>query len=523
MHNTRKKLIFFGRLEERKGLPEFVEALNQLAENGAPEFEVTFLGKVVRLYAATSGGLDSKAFIQAKLDGRLRYSIVGDFGSRDAIDVVKKSEGAVVCLASPSDNFPNAALEMGQLARRLVVSDTKGFHQTLDLIGRTESLYWFKPGCSVSLAKAIRAALEDNGTEPKAPAPKGIDQVNQRLLQERLDLLNAAFCAKREQHALEPARIRAAVILSPGQTKTRDIRRSLLSLTRGDSQPDCIVVVGPGLKDEDVRGLEACFARLLVARDTAASLQDLLRPIYGAGGTGEYALIMLAGVALKRTGLTTLATAGARHPALTIPAELVLGCPQRITTFEAPSASMLVRANGSCGSCLAVSMSFINSLPPLPVDRPALALWLLVLTAAAQGQRIFYLPFPQHSIRPSSGLDELRSREPADEELSTLWHYLASLEIGTWSRRELRGLVLSVQQLAFGEAGARQAERRLQNANTELHMAKTELQNANTELHNSKVALRNTQAELASVYASSAWKITGPLRLAADWLRGSCG
>jgi len=110
---TETQVIFFGRLEERKGLPEFVEALNFLAGNDAPAFRVTFVGKVVRLYATTSSGMDSEAFIKSKVDSRVQYSIVGDLGSREAIDLVKMSEGAVVCLASPSDNFPNAALEMG--------------------------------------------------------------------------------------------------------------------------------------------------------------------------------------------------------------------------------------------------------------------------------------------------------------------------------------------------------------------------------------------------------------------------
>jgi glycosyltransferase involved in cell wall biosynthesis len=119
-----KQLIFFGRLEERKGLPEFVEALNHLAAgNDCPPFRVAFVGKVVPLYAPDRKGIDSETFIKGLLDESIQFSIFGDFDSRGAIDFVRSSSTAVVCLTSPSDNFPNAALEAGQIPHRLVVSD----------------------------------------------------------------------------------------------------------------------------------------------------------------------------------------------------------------------------------------------------------------------------------------------------------------------------------------------------------------------------------------------------------------
>lgn len=524
------EIIFFGRLEERKGLPEFVEALIHLTRSDGPVFRVTFVGKVVPLYAAPNRGMDSEAFIKSKLHGKVEFSILPDLGSRGAIDFVCKSEGAVVCLTSPSDNFPNAALEMGQIARPLVVSDTIGFHQTLGLIGRTEAVHWFAPGCPYSLAKALRKALENNGSSPRVPSAGDIERLNEQLLQERLNMLDSVFAAKRKEHQSKAARIKTAVVLAPASCRMRDLRRSLLALAAADGSPETIVLVSPGLNDGDLHRLKTRFPGLTVVRESASTLQQIIAPHPGSSKAEDYALVLIAGAGPMKKALTNLAFAALRHPALIVAAEAVFGRHPRISSFVPPSASMLVRENNSCGSWLAVSTFFVQSLPPLQLGRPAFALWLLVLAASVKGESISYLPLPQYSVRPTSLAATLHSRSPNDEELSLIWHYLAKIEAGSWSRRELRSLVLSVQQLAFSEASARQAESSLRNVNAELcatndswQKAHAELQFTTAELHKAQAGLRAAQAELNTLYASSSWKITKPLRLAAKWLRGNGG
>ncbi len=521
MNKEPTQLIFFGRLEERKGLPEFVEALNHLAAgNDCPPFRVAFVGKVVPLYGVSWKELDSAAFIKKLLDKSIQFSILGDFDSREAIDFVRSSSTAVVCLTSSSDNFPNAALEAGQIPHRLVVSDTKGFHQTLSLIGRTEGVYWFKPGCSLALAQAIGAALRDSGPCPRAPAAREIEQLNNRLLEDRLNMLGAAFDAKRQNHGRAKVRFKAAVVLpSKGSDQLRLIRRSLLALARGNRQPDSTVVVGRELAETDAQRLEARFTGLAVVRESSVSLQELLRAQVGPGESGDYALLMLAGAAVQKTGLDNLSAAAALHPSVMVSAESVLGRLPKTRVFRPPSLSMLVRENNACGSCLAVSIPFLYSLPPLPMGGPACVLWLILLAASGQGKHVSYLPLPQHSVRLPSALGNPPLRGVGDVSRSSLWHYLSGLDAASWSRRELRNLVLSVQQLAFGEGEKRKAEAKLQQANETLHKTRVELHTTAKELHDARVELHTTKLELAGVYASHAWRITKPLRLGADWLR----
>lgn len=188
------ELIFFGRLEERKGLIEFIDAVLELAAIGTGSFCVTFLGKSIPLFSAHLPRTTSHAYIAQRLGGRVPFQVFSDRSSDDAIAYVKESTAAVVCLASPTDNFPNAALEMGQIPIPLVVSDTVGFHQTLSLVNRVDGLFWFEPGSVGSLQRQLHAALLALGDVPFRVASRAqLLQINRDLLCERLQLIDHSF------------------------------------------------------------------------------------------------------------------------------------------------------------------------------------------------------------------------------------------------------------------------------------------------------------------------------------------
>ncbi len=52
-------VVFFGRLEERKGLCTFVEAIKLLDQDLQAQIKITFMGKVVPLYSAELKHLNS--------------------------------------------------------------------------------------------------------------------------------------------------------------------------------------------------------------------------------------------------------------------------------------------------------------------------------------------------------------------------------------------------------------------------------------------------------------------------------
>jgi hypothetical protein len=55
--NEVREIVFFGRLEARKGLKVFCDAIDELCSGpSTPKFEVTFLGKETAMYGRSSIG-----------------------------------------------------------------------------------------------------------------------------------------------------------------------------------------------------------------------------------------------------------------------------------------------------------------------------------------------------------------------------------------------------------------------------------------------------------------------------------
>lgn len=112
------QLIFFGRLETRKGLHLFCRALTREAARG-PVRKVTFLGK-----ASTVEGRPSEAFIRDTLSGLgLEVQIIGNLGSLEALEWLEQQRNSIVVAPSLVDNLPYAVIEL--FARRLPLISTR--------------------------------------------------------------------------------------------------------------------------------------------------------------------------------------------------------------------------------------------------------------------------------------------------------------------------------------------------------------------------------------------------------------
>lgn len=193
LHNGRIPVIFFGRLEERKGLMTFIEAIQLLDAKTAEKIQIIFLGKNVQLQIETLKHLDSEQYIQQELGSNYAYHILADLYSREAIQLISQLNHPIVCLTSHQENFPNAALEMGQLPVNLVVSDTGGFRETLGLIERSHGVHWFTPGNEHSLAQSLKQAISTHSETPSVPSQDSIYKTNQLLLYRRLKYLRLIF------------------------------------------------------------------------------------------------------------------------------------------------------------------------------------------------------------------------------------------------------------------------------------------------------------------------------------------
>ena len=190
-------LIFFGRLEDRKGFLTFAKALNYLSEKIQQSIHVFFIGKVVQLENYSLRHLNSKEFLESE-NMKTPYTLIDDFGSKEAINFVNNCVNPIVCLASSQENFPNAGLEMGQLPIKIIASNTGGFKETLQLLKRSDRVYWFEPQNSRSLAETIEKAIQEGTTNIQIPKNSYLKEVNQKILDNKLQEISKKIQEEQE-------------------------------------------------------------------------------------------------------------------------------------------------------------------------------------------------------------------------------------------------------------------------------------------------------------------------------------
>ena len=102
-----REIIFFGRLEIRKGLKLFCDALDELcARPGGPVFEVSFLGKETQIYGRSSIGYIS----DRSKKWSIPWHLVANKNQAAALEYLRVP-GRMAVVPSLADNFPNTVLE----------------------------------------------------------------------------------------------------------------------------------------------------------------------------------------------------------------------------------------------------------------------------------------------------------------------------------------------------------------------------------------------------------------------------
>ena len=99
------ELVFFGRLEERKGVRTFAEALGRLGPELLSGLVVTFLGRPAHFTADATRGL-----IDARVQGVAEVRFVDDLDQPDARQYLRQP-GRLAVMPSHVDNSPNVVYE----------------------------------------------------------------------------------------------------------------------------------------------------------------------------------------------------------------------------------------------------------------------------------------------------------------------------------------------------------------------------------------------------------------------------
>ena len=158
-----REIVFFGRLEIRKGLKLFCDAVDELcADRANRKFEVTFLGKETQLYGRSSIGYisdRSKAWT-------VPWRIQSNKYQGAAIEYLRGA-GRLAVISSLADNYPNTVLECVGAGVPLLASNVGGIPEIINPADRRKGL--LRAAADV-LAESLRGALEQGAFSARPSA-----------------------------------------------------------------------------------------------------------------------------------------------------------------------------------------------------------------------------------------------------------------------------------------------------------------------------------------------------------------
>jgi O-antigen biosynthesis protein len=438
-------LVFFARLEERKGLCTFIQAFKSLAPAVAARFHLIFLGKVIPLQSYELKHLDSQQYIEQELQGIYDYDIFENLFSAEALNLISDLHNAIVCLTSPQDNFPNSALEVGQLPVSIIAADTGGFRETLGLLERSSGVHWFQAGNVRSLTQALTGILTNYPESLAVPTADFLGKLNQSLLEQRTMYIDRV--AARSTPQISPV-VTICIFYHDGDAT---LLECLASLHQQSYQHWQIVIVAVAVETKASQQLlsvaQKQFANLqIVDGDLATGAIDR-QQLFTSIRQADRVLFWQADEIAATEMLDTLV-----RSALTADAQIAM-CPSLIDDY-APQVhnlrigfvSQLLAASVRTTANLLVETKLLDRIDlSVPFEIDSLGKYLLAI-AIATGTKIAYFPYPLYWTKANP---PIANKDVILREAYKLRQYIASVEPSAWNIRQLYLLKASIQQLVI--------------------------------------------------------------------------
>lgn len=289
-HRARRELVFFGRLETRKGVEAFCDAVDELTrEDDCPFERVTLLGRPERVT-----GEEASAYLARRAAAwGLEWQILPDVGHGEAVDYLRRAP-CVVAIPSLVDNSPNTVIEAIALGVPFVASRSGG---TGELVAPEDLAHatfdgWHdattleppafadeqSPFDAVALARALRAKATSAMT-PAAPS------CHDEACDRSYDAWHRAIASRPRPAAADPARELPTAAVCLLARDGDDVHRLAGALARGTRPPTriaavCDAPVADPPPDVDVvvaSGREAAAARTRIAADMDADVLVVVR------------------------------------------------------------------------------------------------------------------------------------------------------------------------------------------------------------------------------------------------------
>jgi glycosyltransferase involved in cell wall biosynthesis len=437
-------LIFFARLEERKGLCTFLEAFKSLDPALADRCQIIFLGKIVQLYSHELRHLDSQQYIEQQLGDRFKYDIFANLFSAEALQVISSLKGAIVCLTSPQDNFPNSALEVGQLPVSIVAADTGGFRETLGLLERSSCVHWFKAADARSLSQVLAATLAKYPESPEVPTSDFLGQLNQSLLEQRMLYIDKATSPTIT--TISPV-VTICIFCQDGDS---DLLEGLTSLHQQTYQQWRIVLVDVGVETKETQqtlmAAQIQFPNLEILRLESATDASNLDSWLASIEQTDWVLFWRANDIASDLMLESLVqAAGMAETAIALCPSLINLPEPQVDNLRVGTVAQLLVSNLRNMNLL-VTTKFLNRVDwSLNLSIHNLTKYLLAM-AIATAEKIAYFPYP---LSWTSKTPPILSEDAMLREFYQMRQYLASIEPSAWNVRQIYMLETGIQHLAL--------------------------------------------------------------------------
>ncbi|NUB24890.1 glycosyltransferase [Azospirillum brasilense] len=499
-----EELVFFGRLEPRKGLFDFCDALDRLVASGGPlPARVIFLGKL-----APRADIDVAAVLAARAERwPFPHAIVGDKDTAAALALLA-APGRLAVMPSRLENSPYTVLEALAHGVPFVARATGGIAELIHPGDRTDTVY---DGPGPVLAQCLAAVLTDGARIARPSVPFTETRAGWCKAHDAGFWTNAGTAT--EDASGEPPLVSICIA---HHNRPRDLVQAVGSAL-AQSHPRCeVLVVDDGSTDPAVPALldrlERDHAgRLRVIRQDNRYL-GAARNRAAAEARGEY-LLFLDDDNLARPEEVAIFVAAARRTGAD-----VLTCVTEVFEGDDPPAPGTTPAAVWLPLGGAVAAGFYNNVfgdaNALVRRDTFLTLggfteehglghedWEFFAKAALAGHRVECVPEPLYWYRrrPSGMLLSQRAR--SDNFLRSVRPYLAAAP-ADWRPLLLHAL------------GLKQA------ADTAPVQPSGAVSSDSAPLLHSALADRAAwlEAELAAVHRSTSWRLTAPVRWIGRWL-----
>jgi glycosyltransferase involved in cell wall biosynthesis/GT2 family glycosyltransferase len=278
-----EELVFFGRLEARKGLALFCRAVAALEARGEGPARVTFLGKVGQM----DGGHALAWLAEATAGWHTPWQVLND---RDAAGAQAYLAGAgrLAVIASRMENAPYAVIECIAAGLPFLAPAVGGIPELVAEADHAAVLY---PRSEAGLAAALARALREGARAARPSASS--ETATQRWLAFQAGLRPAPAAP-----ALRPDRPPLVSVCMGTYNRVEPLAHALASLEAQTHQPLEVVLVDDASSDPAARAfldaLEPRFAARgwTLLRNEANAWQGVTRRRAAAAARGDYLLFM---------------------------------------------------------------------------------------------------------------------------------------------------------------------------------------------------------------------------------------